>query len=76
MEMEEIHHERRGARRAHSMPPPNRRRARARDLHTPLPNLDPVTEYGTVARADEIGPIYDYSNLGTVSMRGGAGGKH
>ncbi|KFY97764.1 hypothetical protein V498_01887 [Pseudogymnoascus sp. VKM F-4517 (FW-2822)] len=73
MEMEEIHHERRGARRAHSMPPPNRARARARDLHT---DLVPVTEYGTVARADEIGPIYDYSNLGTVSMRGGAGGPY
>lgn len=73
MEMEGIHHGRRNARRAHSMPPHNRARTRAGDFHTPLPELDPVAGYGTVVAADEIGPIYDYSNLDGVSMRGGAG---
>lgn len=39
----------------------------------PLPELDPVTGYGTVVAIDEVGPIYDYSNIERVTMRGGAG---
>lgn len=73
--MKEIRHETHDARRAQSMPPQSRGRARDRNLHTPLPEFDPVAGCGTIVAVDEVGPIYDYSNLAKVSMRGGAG-KH
>jgi hypothetical protein len=71
-EVGKVRDDRRDAKRARSMPPRNRGHNRA-DLHTPLPKLDPVTGYGKVVAVDEISPIYDYSDLQEISMRGGAG---
>jgi hypothetical protein len=75
-EMEGMHHDRRDARRARSMPPHNRGRTGTKDPHTSLPEPDPVTGYGEIVAVDEAGPIYEYPNF-EVSLRGGAGaGKH
>ncbi|KFY10732.1 hypothetical protein V492_04872 [Pseudogymnoascus sp. VKM F-4246] len=65
------HH--RDARRASSVAPHYRGRAKVEAPQTPVPELDPVTGYGTVVAVDEISPIYDYPELDRVSMRGGAG---
>jgi hypothetical protein len=59
-------------RKRHTMRTYKRSRSDARESHTSPLGPDPVTGYGTVAAADDVGPIFDYTDL-EVSMRGGGG---
>jgi len=59
-------------RKRRPMPTHKRSRSDARESHTSPLGPDPVTGYGTVAAADDVGPIFDYTDL-EVSMRGGGG---
>ncbi|KFY03752.1 hypothetical protein O988_01263 [Pseudogymnoascus sp. VKM F-3808] len=57
-------------RKRRTMPTHKRPRGDSRESDTSPLEPDPVTGYGTVAAADEVGPIFDYTDL-EVSMRGG-----
>lgn len=56
-------------------PLPERFRKEVKNPSDSWPELDPITGYGTVVGVDEVGPIFDYSKIENVTMRGGAG-KH
>jgi hypothetical protein len=47
------------------------RHSTSRDASEALPEMDPITGYGTVVAVDEVGPIFEYSKLEDVTMRGG-----